>query len=89
MIKHCIGLCSRFSGKPLVGEAETPILGHLMQRANSLEKTLMLGKIECPRRREQQRMRWFNGITNLKDVSLSKLLEIDSEGQGHLACCSP
>ena len=34
-------------------------------------------------------MRWFNGITNLKDVSLSKLLEIDSEGQGHLACCSP
>ena len=57
MIKHCIGLCSRFSGKPLVGEAETPILGHLMQRVNSLEKTLMLGKIECLRRRGRQRMR--------------------------------
>ena len=52
-----------FIGKTDV-EAETPILGHLMRRADSLEKTLMLGKIEGKRRRGRQRMRWLDGITD-------------------------
>ena len=63
-------------------------IGHLMQRADLLENNLMLGKIEGKRRREQQRMRWLDSITDSMDMKLSKLQEIVKDREGSLACCS-
>ena len=62
---------------------------YLIRRADSLEKTLMLGKTEGRKRRGQQRMRQLDGITDSTDMSLSKLQEVVIEGEGSLACCGP
>ena len=62
--------------------------GHLMQRADSLEKTLMLGKIKGKKRREVQRMKWLDGITTQWTHEFEQTPE-DGDGQGSLICCSP
>ena len=76
--------------KGLTLKLKLQYFGHLMQRADSFEKTLMLGNIEGRRRTGRQRMRWLDGITDSMGVNLRFEQTLgDSEGQGGLACCSP
>ena len=79
------GINSEYSMEGLMLKLQ--YFGHLIQTADSLEKSLMLGKIEGRRRRGHQRMRWLVGITNVMDMNLGKLQ--DGERQGGLAYCSP
>ena len=77
-----------YSLKGLMLKLKVQYFGHLMQRTDSLENILMLGKIEGRRRRGQQRMRRLDGITDSTDMSLSELREL-GDGKGGLVCCSP
>ena len=76
-----------YSLEGLMLKLELQYFAHVMQRANSLEKTLMLGKTKGKRRSGQQRMRWLDGIIDSMNINLSKLG--DSEGQGSLVCRRP
>ena len=83
MIDNPTGNQSEYSleGLMLKLKLKLQYFGHLMRRRDSLEKTLILGKIEGRRRRGQQRMRWFYGITDLMDMSLSKLQDLVTDRQ--------
>ena len=77
-----------YSLEGLMVKLKFQYFGHLMQRTVSVEKILMLGKIKGRRRRRRHRMRWLDVITDLMDMSLSKIPGV-GDGQGSLVCCSP
>ena len=78
----------KYSLEGLMLKLKLQYFGHLMRRSDSLEKTLMLGKIEGRRRRGPQRMRWLDGVTDTMDMSLSRLRELILDRES-LVCCSP
>ena len=75
-----------YSLEGLMLKLKLQYFGHLIQRADSLEKTLMLGRTEGRKRRGPLRMRWLDGITNLRDIEQTPGV---GDGQGSLECCSP
>ena len=86
---HLKEISPECSLKGLILMLKLQYFGHLMQRADSFEKTLTLGKIEGRRRRERQRMRWLEGITASIGMCLSNVWELVMDREGSLACCSP